>query len=205
MWGRATRQILRFRRVRGNGLTAFLNFLNQQHSLRHEEPYFKRTFGHRPPNMMELEFRQRGFFAHHDFLDHQFWVHVAHYFVGKISYTPGEMRNDTHLIRGQLPGDTLQRTWCSQVLPPYPEDSANEAIDAGDISIYDSHAAHIRFSFYGWETFPYHLFLQNCQHWTEWVLYGTDTTGITIANLWGFGRAAFYLPGWVVAALWLIP
>lgn len=182
---------------------SIVEFLNQQHSLRHEEPYFAITAGRRLPNKMYLEWRQRGFFSINEFGDYSFLVHVAHYFVGRISYVGGWMRNETHLISAPEPGAILQERYCSPVIV-HPETVANEAINEGNVPFDHDFYAHIRFLRYGWENRPYHLFLQNCQHWTDFVLTGLDTSGMKGPNLWGFGQALFYLPPWVVAAIWLL-
>ena len=179
-------------------VNSLVELLNQHHSLRHEEPYFKRNVGYRQPNKMLLEERQRGFFSSVPFENSGFWVHVGHYFLGMITYTSGEMRNDTHLISEPQPGATLQERWCSQIRQ-YPEAAVNEAIAAGNVSFYDDHYAHIRFMNYDWVG-EYHLFFRNCQHYTEWVLYGIDTTGLTIANMWGFG-SAYLLALWVATLI----
>ena len=183
-------------------VNSIVELVNQRYSLRHEEPYFAITVGYKPNRKMYEEWRQRGFFSTQPFNSLEFWRHVGHYFVGRISYTNGWMINDTHLDSVQIE-HKLQERYCRPLFS-YPEADANEAIRQGNVSFFDHRYAHVRFLLYGWEARPYHLFLRNCQHWTYFVLDGHDTSGFKGQNLWGFGLGTLFLPEWVVELLWLL-
>ncbi len=157
-------------------LSSTLELVNPLWSIRHEEPYYARTKGYKPPGQKAKEAVMRGFYNAIDVDDPLYLFHVGSYLFGAIIYIPGRMINNTHLEDVQEMYN-LQKRYCTMVYQA-PEEHLDEEIKAG-VPLSDHHRAHERFLYHGWEYRKYHLFLQNCQHWTEWVVAGIDTSGFS--------------------------
>lgn len=157
-------------------LSSILELVNPQWSIRHEEPYLARTDGYKPPDREAKQLMMRGFYNAIDGNDPHYLLHVGSYLFGVVIYIPGMMIDDTHTKHVQERYN-LQKRYCTMVYQAE-EGHLEEEIAAG-VPLSDHHRAHDRFLNYGWEHRKYHLFLQNCQHWTEWVIAGIDTTGLS--------------------------
>ncbi|MCY3541643.1 MAG: hypothetical protein OXH31_07020 [Gammaproteobacteria bacterium] len=189
-----------------DSLSNLVEYLNPLWSIRHEEAYAARTDGYHPSDLELDAYWQRGFYNAIDAGSAQYIFHVSSYIYGLIVYVPGWMIENTHDPAVQELYD-LQKRFCTMVYQA-PEDHLVEEVKAG-VSFRDPHFAHIRYLEFGWDYRDYHLFLQNCQHWTDYVIHGVDNSGIgNLQNMFGFGFALWapealirllrtLFPGWI--------